>query len=396
MPTRMHKEGSSHTMIDAFRARADELGPTRPPGDSAPTTTSPRVPTATAWSRRPSPAPRRATGRPSASSTCSYADNVYGYVRSIVRDDYEAEDVTQHVFAKLMTVLAEVRAARRAVLRLDPPGRAQRRGRPHARRAARSRARRSASSTSARTTATRSRRSIALREALATLPEEQREVIVLRHLVGLTPGEIAGRLGKTEPSIHGLHHRGRGALRAALAERECAPTVAHQGGRVTRTATATHHHPAAPARPGRPARCSRSCSRSSPASPRHGRVHHGRTSSRPSRPSSPPTARPTTRSASPPAPRRSSLALRALGIGPGDEVIVPANSFIATAEAVSLAGATPEARRRRPGHAPADRRGSSQAAIGPRTRAVIPVHLMGSTVDMAADHGRRPRRRACA
>ena len=34
-----------------------------------------------------------------------YADHVYGYVASIVRDDYEAEDVTQHVFAKLMTVL---------------------------------------------------------------------------------------------------------------------------------------------------------------------------------------------------------------------------------------------------------------------------------------------------
>ena len=36
-----------------------------------------------------------------------YADNVYGYVRSIVRDDYEAEDVTQHVFAKLMTVIGK-------------------------------------------------------------------------------------------------------------------------------------------------------------------------------------------------------------------------------------------------------------------------------------------------
>ena len=34
-----------------------------------------------------------------------YADNVYGYVNSIVRDDHEAEDVTQHVFAKLMVVL---------------------------------------------------------------------------------------------------------------------------------------------------------------------------------------------------------------------------------------------------------------------------------------------------
>ena len=34
-----------------------------------------------------------------------YADHVYGYVASIVRDDYEAEDVTQHLFAKLMTAL---------------------------------------------------------------------------------------------------------------------------------------------------------------------------------------------------------------------------------------------------------------------------------------------------
>ena len=37
----------------------------------------------------------------------SYSHNVYGYVRSIVRDDHEAEDVTQHVFAKLMTSLVK-------------------------------------------------------------------------------------------------------------------------------------------------------------------------------------------------------------------------------------------------------------------------------------------------
>jgi RNA polymerase sigma-70 factor (ECF subfamily) len=67
--------------------------------------------------------------------------------------------------------------------------------------------------------------SLTLREALEVLPDEQREVVVLRHLVGLSPGEIAGRLGKTEPAIHGLHHRGRGALRTNLAERECAPAV---------------------------------------------------------------------------------------------------------------------------------------------------------------------------
>jgi dTDP-3-amino-3,4,6-trideoxy-alpha-D-glucose transaminase len=75
------------------------------------------------------------------------------------------------------------------------------------------------------------------------------------------------------------------------------------------------------------------------------------------------------------------LALKALGIGPGDEVIVPTNSFIATAEGVSLAGATV---------VPIDVDPAShlitaelvEAAITPRTACVIPVHLMGSTVDM--------------
>jgi dTDP-3-amino-3,4,6-trideoxy-alpha-D-glucose transaminase len=75
------------------------------------------------------------------------------------------------------------------------------------------------------------------------------------------------------------------------------------------------------------------------------------------------------------------LALRALAIGPGDEVIVPSNSFIATAEAVSLVGATP----RLVDVDPATHLITAEAveaAIGPRTRCVIPVHLMGSTVDM--------------
>jgi RNA polymerase sigma-70 factor (ECF subfamily) len=68
-------------------------------------------------------------------------------------------------------------------------------------------------------------RALGLRDALATLPEDQRQVVVMRHLVGLSPGEIAGRLGRTESSIHGLHHRGRGALRTALSEMDCGPTI---------------------------------------------------------------------------------------------------------------------------------------------------------------------------
>jgi len=69
-------------------------------------------------------------------------------------------------------------------------------------------------------------RSQSLREALGQLPDDQREVLVLRHIAGLSPGEIADRLGKTESSVHGLHHRGRGALRAALVELGTAPVTA--------------------------------------------------------------------------------------------------------------------------------------------------------------------------
>jgi dTDP-3-amino-3,4,6-trideoxy-alpha-D-glucose transaminase len=76
------------------------------------------------------------------------------------------------------------------------------------------------------------------------------------------------------------------------------------------------------------------------------------------------------------------LALRALGIGAGDEVIVPANSFVATAEAVTLVGATPRLVDVEPGTALIDLDGVA-AAIGPRTRAIVPVHLYGRTVDMS-------------
>jgi RNA polymerase sigma-70 factor, ECF subfamily len=50
-------------------------------------------------------------------------------------------------------------------------------------------------------------------------------VVVLRHVVGLTPGEIAERLGRSENSIHGLHHRGRRALQSQLRQLDCAPAT---------------------------------------------------------------------------------------------------------------------------------------------------------------------------
>jgi dTDP-4-amino-4,6-dideoxygalactose transaminase len=75
------------------------------------------------------------------------------------------------------------------------------------------------------------------------------------------------------------------------------------------------------------------------------------------------------------------LILRAYNIGPGDEVIVPANTYIATWLAVSYAGAVPVPVEPDPLTYNIDPR-LVAAAIGPRTRAIMPVHLYGQPADM--------------
>jgi RNA polymerase sigma-70 factor (ECF subfamily) len=147
-------------------------------------------------------------------------------VNSMVRDYYEAEDITHNVFAKLMTAIAKyeeravpftawiMRVARNAAL-------------DHLR------ARRAVPTEEVRIAETAEadsglERGLDIREALQELPEDQREVLVLRHVVGLSPGEIAGALEKTESSVHGLHHRGRRALQGALELRDAVPVVAVQ------------------------------------------------------------------------------------------------------------------------------------------------------------------------
>lgn len=72
------------------------------------------------------------------------------------------------------------------------------------------------------------------------------------------------------------------------------------------------------------------------------------------------------------------LALRSCGVRPGGEVIVPANTFIATAEAVSRIGATPVPVDVDPVHLLIDPALAAQA-VGPRTQAIVPVHLFGQT-----------------
>ncbi len=75
------------------------------------------------------------------------------------------------------------------------------------------------------------------------------------------------------------------------------------------------------------------------------------------------------------------LALRALGIGPGDEVLVPTNSFIATAEAVSAVGATPRLLDVDPESHLITAEIVAES-LTPSVRCVIPVHLYGATVDL--------------
>ncbi len=75
------------------------------------------------------------------------------------------------------------------------------------------------------------------------------------------------------------------------------------------------------------------------------------------------------------------MALNALGVGPGDEVITVPNTFIATAEAISFAGATPV-------FTDIDKNTFNmnpellESAVTPETKAIIPVHLFGQMADM--------------
>ncbi|WP_433876417.1 DegT/DnrJ/EryC1/StrS family aminotransferase [Sinomonas atrocyanea] len=72
------------------------------------------------------------------------------------------------------------------------------------------------------------------------------------------------------------------------------------------------------------------------------------------------------------------LALRAVGVRPGGEVILPANTFVATAEAVMRAGARPVLVDVDPVHLLIDPE-AVERAVGPRTQAIVPVHLFGQT-----------------
>jgi RNA polymerase sigma-70 factor, ECF subfamily len=152
-----------------------------------------------------------------------YADTVRRYVAGLLGDAEEAQDITQTVFLKLLTKLDryEPRACRFDAWLLRVARNATfdeiRRRRPVPAS--------EAIEYDAVSPDVAQNPGFTLTAALARLPAAQREVLVLRHLVGLSPGEIALRLERTESSINNLHHRGRTNLRQALTSLEQAPAT---------------------------------------------------------------------------------------------------------------------------------------------------------------------------
>ena len=153
-----------------------------------------------------------------------YGEDVRRYVESIVRDHHEAEDVTQSVFLKLMSVIKGyeprgvpfaawlLRVARNAALDNLRAKRALPSGDIWIKDEGRDEI--------------AFERLESVKAALARLPHDQRQVLVLRYVSGLRPREIARVLQKTESSVHGLQHRGRRALKVALEELDAAPLTA--------------------------------------------------------------------------------------------------------------------------------------------------------------------------
>jgi RNA polymerase sigma-70 factor (ECF subfamily) len=152
-----------------------------------------------------------------------YAPHVHAYVRRIVANSQDAEDVTQQVFLKLITRLHSyepqhaqfstwmLRVARNTAidhLRRDrltlfdepfEPALEAQGSDPDCR--------------------------LSLREMLASLPPDQRDVLLLRDVAGLPPGDVATRLGKTPAAVNTSCHRARRSARRILESKGWAPVT---------------------------------------------------------------------------------------------------------------------------------------------------------------------------
>ena len=153
-----------------------------------------------------------------------FADDICRYVQSIVGERHAAEDVTQTLFSQLTTKMRNYEPR-------EVPFKGWLFRVAHNAAVDHVRARRVIPFEEVRARDVRFdesgiERGRSLRLALQRLSPEQREVMVLRHIAGLTPPEIADRLEKSESAVHGLHHRARHALKAALLELDAAPMTA--------------------------------------------------------------------------------------------------------------------------------------------------------------------------
>src|SRR3954449_6896304 len=123
-----------------------------------------------------------------------YADNVFGYVAAIVRDDHDAEDITSEVFARLPRALTHykvsatpfaawlLRVARNAALDHLRAQRSVPLAEIHA---------------TGETAELQARERLeGLRSAFEALPTDQRQVMLLRLIAGLTPAEVSHQIGR--------------------------------------------------------------------------------------------------------------------------------------------------------------------------------------------------------
>lgn len=152
-----------------------------------------------------------------------FADVVRQRIGRIVLDHHDAEDISQAVFARLPAALLRYER-RRAPFAAWVRRVAENAALDHVR------IRRPIPVEDVRETSEDSeelRNELlgSLRTAFEQLPEGQREVAVMRHIGGFSPGEIAQRLGRTESAVHALHHRGRRQLVTALQELHATPTT---------------------------------------------------------------------------------------------------------------------------------------------------------------------------
>jgi RNA polymerase sigma-70 factor (ECF subfamily) len=152
-----------------------------------------------------------------------YADDLYGSVLSVVRDAHDAEDITSDVFARLPRALRRyrpgpapfgawlLRVGRNAALDHLRDQRTIALADVHA--------------VDEPADDVAHERLEALRTALAALPPDQRKVMLLRLIAGLSPAEIAVRMNRSEDAVHALQHRARRRLRRELLLLGSAPTA---------------------------------------------------------------------------------------------------------------------------------------------------------------------------